>query len=217
MSDIWQDLTDAFNKDMAIDEMQKKYGNTYLMVVPSDGRELLCLYKGWNNGFHHFQDELGMNLKVRYETDCKVICNFPERRLFNTQVAAYEFIRLPTRQFKRGICKDNCRIVSPVLCLWENDSRYPDFSYLKYALNSWYPNDCEQAIKELKDARVSVALSPKFMLSRSVTYQKGVFHLWYMNKLIGLVDKDVVKVKHPLFKQEILDNASLFKPFSLEF
>lgn len=216
MSDIWNDLTDAFSKDMAIDEMQKKYGNTYLVVVPENGKELVCMYKGWESGFHHFTDDLGVRLKIRHETDCKVICKFPERLLFNAERVAYEFIRQPTRQFRRGICKDNCSIHSPVGALWSQPTVQLNHKLIKYALDPKYPTTCEEAIKELVSNRASIALSPRFMLTRSVTRNKDFLPLWYMNKMIGYFKKDTFVVRHPMFRQEVLDNVSLFKPFSLE-
>ena len=91
--DIWNELTDSFNKDMAIDEMRKKYENTYLILIKEDGTESVVMYKYFNEGFHYFKDELNADIKLRHSTQARVVCMFPERRLFNTDKIALEFIK----------------------------------------------------------------------------------------------------------------------------
>jgi len=216
--DIWNDLTDALNKDMAIDEMRKKYENTHLVLIKPDKTEHLVTYKCYDNGFHFFKDELGVDIKLRHETDYKVVCMFPERRLFNHEGVALEFIRLPNRQYKRGVCKDNVRIYSPVRAIWQTDGHPWSLTTLRSALYPEYPATCQEAIDKLKKNEiVSIALNEKFMLSLSFTTAKNAFYLFYCNKVIGTFEKDVFYIKHPLFKQEVLDNIQLFKPYRIEF
>ena len=215
--DIWNELTDSFNKDMAIDEMRKKYENTHLVMIQPDGRENLVTYKGFADGFHFFKDELGVDLKLRHETNVRIACVFPERRLFNTDKMALEFIRLPHRQYRRGICKDNVKIYSPVRQLWSTDGHPWTLPTLRAALYPKYPSCADEAIKELSNNKcISMALNEKFMLSLSFTTKKDYLYLWYCNKCIGYFHKDVFKIEHKLFTQEVLDNAALFKPYRIE-
>ena len=216
--DIWNELTDSFNREMAIDEMKKKYENTHLVLIKPDGSEILVTYKGYSDGLHYFKDELGVNIKVRHETDYRIVCVFPERRLFNTDKAALEFIRLPNRQYRRGICKDNVRIYSPVRALWSSEGSTWSLSTLHDALYPKYPSCAEEVIKQLESKqKLSVALNDKFMISLSFTTKKDHFYLWYCNKCIGYFHKDMFKIEHKLFTQEVLDNATLFKPYRIEF
>jgi len=216
--DIWNELTDSFNKDMAIEEMNKKYSNTHLVLIKPDGKELLVTYKGFSDGFHFFKDELNVDIKLRHETDVRIACVFPERRLFNIKGQALEFIRLPHRQYKRGICKDNIKIYSPVRQLWSTDGHPWNLTTLREALYPKYPASSEEALKQLTEQKcISIALNDKFMLSQSFTNKKDHFYLWYCNKCIGFFHKDIFKIEHKLFTQEILDNVTLFKPYRIEF
>lgn len=217
--DIWNELTDATNKDMAIDEMRKKYENTYLILIKPDSKEELVYYKGFHDGFHLFKDELNVDLKIRHETNTRIICAFPERRLFNSNKMALEFIRLPARQYRRGICKDNVRIYSPVRQMWNNDNYLWTMETLKHAIFPVYPVNIEEAVQKLqKKECVSIALNAKFMVSLNfaTNAKKDLFFLFYCNCCIGSIESNVVKVGHPLFKQEVLDNISLFKPYRIE-
>lgn len=217
--DIWNELTDALNKDMAIDEMRKKYENTFLILIKPDGTEEVVSYKGYSDGFHYFKDELEVSIKLRHETNYRVVCVFPERRMFNHGKQALEFIRLPHRQYRRGICRENVRIYSPVRHLWQQEAHPWTISTLRDALFPTYPENIEKAITQLRNKEViSVALNAKFSLTLNFTnVKKEIFFLFYCNKCVATVEKDVIKVGHPLFKQEILDNISLFKPYRIEF
>ena len=90
---------------------------------------------------------------------------------------------------------------------------------LQHALFPTYPQSIEEAIEKLASKQlVSIALNDKFMLSLNFTTDNKIqFPLFYSNKCIGHVTKEVVKLGHPLFKQELLDNCNLFKPYRIEF
>lgn len=218
MSDIWNELTDSFNKNMAIDEMSKKYLSTYLLLIKENKEEIIVQYKGYHEGYHVFYDTLGVSIKLRHETNIKIVCVFPERKLFNHGGGAYEFVRLPHRQYRRGICKDNAKIVSPVRGLWQTDSVVWDMKMIESAIHSQYPASCEEALNILKQKKAcGVALSEKFMLTQSFTTKSSYFYLFYSSICIGYFEKDIFYIKHPLFKQEVLDNLATFKPYKIEF
>ena len=215
--DIWNELTDSFNKDMAIDEMRKKYENTYLILIKEDGTETLVMYKNFHNGFHYFKDDLNIDIKLRHETKTRIVCTFPERRLFNADKLALEFIRRPLRQYKRGICKENVSIYSPIRQLWGQENHPWTPKTIQQALYPVYPASAKEAIEKLNNKEcVSIALNDKFMLSLSITREYNGFYLWYCNKCIGTFHKDVFKIEHKLFTQEVLDNITLFKPYQIE-
>ncbi len=215
--DIWNELTDSFNKDMAIDEMRKKYENTYLILIKEDGTETVVMYKQFHDNFHYFKDELNIDIKLRHETKTRIVCAFPERRLFNTDNLALEFIRRPVRQYKRGICKENVSIYSPIRHLWGQENHLWTLKTVQQALYPVYPASAKEAIEKLNNKKcVSIALNDKFMLSLSITRGYNGFYLWYCNKCIGTFQKDVFKIEHKLFTQEVLDNITLFKPYQIE-
>jgi len=216
MADIWNDLTDAIGKDMAIQEMQKKYLNTHLTLIKPDGEQLVVYYMGYENDGHMFQDQLGTKIKLKHDTQYKLVCEFPERRLFNHKGTAFEFIRKPNRQNRRGICKDNAMIYSPVRRLFGGDNHNWTIHTLVDALNPAYPT-CEEAVKMLDSQQnLSVALSSKFMLTQPFTKQKE-YYVFYSNVLVGSMKDAVINIKHKLFNQEVLDNLELFKPYKVEF
>lgn len=216
--DIWNDLTDAFNKDMAVSEMAKKYNDTLLLIEKTDGSELLAWYKGFNEGYHWFKDELGTNLRLRHETSSKVTCRFPERCLFNHDHMALEFIRKPNRQNRRGICKDNVSIYSPISRIWHSDPYPWTIATIRDALYPQYPSCCEEAIKRLDSGDMcSIALNQKFMISKSFTKTPNEYYLFYSSVVIGCYIGGTFHIKHSLFTQEVMDNLQLFTPFRVEF
>lgn len=218
MKTIWNDLTDTFTQEFAIDEMAKKYGNTFLVLKPQHTKEpIIAKYKGFNNGTHNFVDELESVIKLNHETETEVICVFPERCLFNIENMALEFIRKPLRQYRRGICSDNVYIYSPVRALWESTGYSWTASTLKHALFPTYPKDCPTALNQLSTpTQLSIALNPKFMLSKSLT-KDPIYHLFYCNVVIGYYEKSIFFIKHPDFKQEVLDNINIFSPYEVQY
>lgn len=218
MHNIWMDLTDAIDNPSSIVEMAKKYNNTYLVLI-SNGKENIVFYKGTQDGLHLFSDIAGVTIKLAQDTAHQLVCVFPERKLFNHKGIALEFIRLSNRQYRRGICKDNTRIYSPVRVLFGGDGHQWNMETLQDALHSTYPANAEEALNELhRNTAISIALSERFMLSLSLEQKyPHRFILFYMNKIIGYFEKDVFFIKHPLFKQEVLDNLTLFKPYRIDF
>ena len=218
MADIWTDLTDAIGKNMSIDEMNKKYQNTFLILkTQKDEKEIIVQYLGYQDDYHQFKDEFGMRIILKHETEQQVICKFPERCLFNHELVAYEFVRLPTRQYKRGICSDNATIYSPVRHFFDSKKITWTIKHLKNALFPWYPTNCQEALETLtSQQRLSIAISPQFMLTQPLTSDKHKYWLFFSNKLIGYFEKDIFYIKHRLFKQEVLDNIHLFKPYQIE-
>lgn len=219
-STIWQNLTDALNKNMSVEEMSKKYLNTFLILKPKEGPPLVACYKGFEDNFFIFYDKHGIKIQLAYETDMEIINKFPERCLFNSNNTALEFVRQPARQYKRGICKDNIIIYSPVKKLFESRNHTWTISTLTHALFPEYPQTCEEAIQKLQDRQVTaIALNPTFMISQSITNNaktKRIFHLWFSNKVIGYWERNTFYIMHDLFKQEVLDNIHLFKPYKIE-
>lgn len=219
-STIWQNLTDALNKNMSVEEMSKKYLNTCLIIQPKTSNPIVAMYKGFEDDFFIFVDEHGMKLQLKNDTDIEIINKFPERCLFNSNRVALEFIRTPARQYKRGICKENVQIYSPVRRLIENRSANWTIQTISHALFPTYPKTCEEAIAQLNaNEVVSIALNETFMLSQNIVSNakaKKLFHLWFSNKVIGYWERGTFHVKHSLFKQEVLDNIHLFKPYKIE-
>lgn len=214
--DIWNDLTDAIGKEMAISEMSKKYLNTYLTLIKPDGKPIIVLYTGYENDGHWFTDPLNTKIKLKHDTTYRLVCEFPERRLFNHKGQALEFVRRPNRQNKRGICKDNAMIYSPVRKLFGGDNHNWTIHTITDALYPEYPS-FEEAIKLLSaNQAISVAISPKFAITHSIT-KHSYYYLFYSNILIGYMNADTIHIKHSLFKQEVLDNINLFKSYKVDF
>lgn len=220
-STVWQNLTDAIGKGMSIDEMGKKYLNTYLVLITPKQEHLMVQYKGYQDGYHILKDENDMTIRLSDNTEANIVCMFPERQLFNYNKVALEFVRLPLRQYKRGICKENITIYSPVRQLLDGRVYNWSIKTLKAALFPEYPENCEQAIQKLLNKEVlSIALNDSFMLSQNFTSlnkTKTLFYLWFKNKVIGFFTKDTFHIKHSLFHQEVLDNIHLLKPYKIEF
>jgi hypothetical protein len=213
----WQDLTDMFNNDAQIEEMVKKYRDCYIFVRPKNREPVLCLYRGYNDGFHRFTDMYGMEIRLLHNTETDVICVHPEKGLFNSPTRMYYFYKLPNRQYRRGVCKDNCSIIDPVYELWV-PKNYFSGNLLYFAFNPHYP-DIQSAMKLLRNREAaSVAFTKDFGLCLSVTGNKDDLFLWYHDTMIGKIDKkDQVTIGNPHFEQEVLDNMKQFGGLEVKF
>ena len=213
----WADLTDAFNDDMQIGEMGKKYINCYLYVKPEGEGPVLCVYKGYIDGFHVFNDPNGMSIRVKHNTKSEIVCVHPEKGLFNARRRMFYYSKLPLRQYKRGICKDNCEIIDPVMSLWTRKT-YLNYDVLEKALQPEYL-PIQTAIEALRSGNLAAcALDKNFGISLSFTKSSNVLFLWYHDTVIGNITKnDVIIIHNEFFEQEVLDNMRVFVPFKVEF
>lgn len=213
----WADLTDSFNNEQQISEMQKKYENCYLFVKPEGKGPILCLYKGYDDGYHKFSDIHGMLIRIHHNTNAEIICLHPEKGLFNAIGRMFYYSKLPNRQYRRGVCKDNCLIVDPVLSLWIEKSFF-NGDVLQYAFNTIYL-PLKEVLQNLRSRlSVSLAFSKDFGISQSITKDRSQLLLWYHDTCIGYItDKDVIVVCNPYFEQEVIDNIKLFAPYKVEF
>lgn len=207
----WKNLTELFNDGQQIEEMAKKYLNTYLFVAPNkDSRGKLCIYRGYNGDFHQFTDEVDGLIKLSQTTDVEVQCIFPNKGLFNDGRRMLYLTHLPNRQFKRGICKENVRIFDPVYYyVTKKENNILDIKRLNNAFKREYPS-CKEAIDLLvSNQAASVAISKDIGFSLSAAKNFKFFHVFYHDCIIGTTDGKKLNVQNPVFMQEIIDNERI--------
>lgn len=214
MAKPWQDLTDMFDSEDCIEEMSKKYKGTYLRIV-AGGKKFLAKYHGWNGNHHVFLDEHGTTLTIADETDVSVTIWMPRRGLYNTKEnGAYIFVRLPWRQYRRGISKESAQVHSMNYTL----------------LSAVNGNALEKVVFELADARLQADTSLDDAILKAGQYgswamnrqwgvtlnvqgeDANVFHLFYEDILVADVVGHEIHIKEQAFQQEVLDDYADWAP-----
>lgn len=92
-----------------IPEWDKKYRNTYVRL---NGK--IVFAKAVDEPYLYFVNADGMDLRIKVDTDQVVDGSFPKIGCITHRNQLGIFTRLPNRQFKKGICSDNCRVLVPM-------------------------------------------------------------------------------------------------------
>lgn len=215
---VWTELTDSFQREQQIEEMNKKYNGCILFITSKHGGTVPAKYNGFSDGYHRFLDVTSMNIVVAHDTNVVVSCGFPEVGLFNLDCRMGYFYRKPARQYKRGPCKDNCGIFDPVLQLWTARELFSITAFAK-AFETRYPSLFDAHLMLQNKERCSVAISRDFGISMSITDNPNFVFLWYHDTCIGTVDFNLglVEVRNKYFDAEVIDHKEIFKPLDVVF
>lgn len=196
-----------------IQEFRKKYENTYLHVQMPDSPEEHLFYlnevvqlRGTNTGVLKLSSEEFGKIQLNMGTAHNLKFKFPEVGVFQFGSDAYFFRREPRRQWRRGLCADNCS-VTPV---W---SEYMgghlglggiNFGMVDSAFKGvWYPYG--EAIKMLAGGKYrSVALIDGFAVALS-SIKECQYVLLYRTIPIARVDVGggIVSMIEPAFEPQI--------------
>ena len=102
----WQDLTDMLGAGDIESEMSKKYKGTLLKIKHKE-KTFHAYYLGYDGNFK-FKDFNGVDINLSINTDIQVTIPAPQKGLYNTPSGVVHLQRSPYRQYKRGLCADNC-------------------------------------------------------------------------------------------------------------
>lgn len=206
---FWEKLTSEQNEDNQRKEFYKKYQSTYMWMKRKEKPPIIVFFTGNDdNGLYTFVHK-GSNIKVAHETDVEIFSYFPKPTLFNHHGQMYWFTRKPARQYRRGLCSDNCSITIPAEIFWNGGSKYRskgiDEQILAELFSPTYL-DIGQAITSLSEDNktISVAISPIFGVSlHNKADNKHI--LWYKTWPIGEIVNDKIVVTFNELRQEVED------------
>ena len=210
-SRVWKNLTDMFTNEDIVNEMTKKYRETWLKL-DYDGKSLLAFYRYYENGYHYFKDETGGELRLSMDTDADIGIFMPRRGLYNTKVGVVFFVRNPYRQYRRGISKDSASVTRLYYILSGhavyNELPYHIWDIAKRELQT--PMTLDQGLQVLKE-KADVALSREFAISLNhLTDDTNTFSLFYEDTYIGKIKDNKISIITPVFYQEVVDNSHIW-------
>lgn len=219
MSNItWEKITDLNHPAQIQEELTKRYKDTWVKITIR-GNSMYGKYRGINeSGQFTFRTLEDMRIELGYDTEADITIEQPDIGLYNTKDNVIMVTALPHRQWKRGICDKNTSACT----------------LLSYAQNKNYNNELNQRINfilkpqpladtlsyaqhVLQDGnRYAIAITREFGLVQNFTSEKQIQLLFYYHINIGYVENNTVYVTKPEFKQEVLDNQTIFNGYEIK-
>lgn len=221
---IWEKLTNTLNhKSETIKEFNRRYHDTILGVRDEETKICQFLkYRYYNedNDKHLFYDQEGLNRFIPHEDISSFLYKktifIPriEKGFFNSYQNRILYItKTPTRQWRRGICEDNYKILNFSNCLNTGTNYktvfYPDiYNILDQQYNNSNIIKKDFGMFEICEVQKHYRISKDFLLTQDVIYPEG-YSLFFHKYLIGHFKKpNDLEVCTNIFFQEVLEELS---------
>lgn len=220
----------SFDDSMLPDknEFAKRYSGSLLMLEGEKVPKGLYKFQGFGYAlgetkyiFTGLEGKLFLNEK----TDASVSVVYPKRGAFNVPHVCMYAARVPSRQWKRGLCSDNVKVFNLVqgrkakaIVAKHTEAALglPNFydSLTEAILNRWYPGTIEEAVSSLKDGdRLSITLDGAWSLSLPWCNKQGNgFPLFYHLNIVGELNENVFRVEEHLI-YDLMDDLIHFGDF----
>lgn len=209
---IWQALTNLHNDGDVNAEMVKKYRNT-ILKIKSGQDTIYARYSGQSkDGYHIFADLFDQTIKIAKNTDMDVSVWFPRKGLYNVISEPNRFVffrRTATRQYRKGVSEDSCKVYDPVLKqISGTHSLYGMNVLLDIAKKREVVRHLDEACLLVQDKvsnTVSVAINYRWGVSASTTQDDSICLLWLYDKAVATIKNGKITFVNPTFIQELLD------------
>lgn len=214
---IWQKLTNLSHSEDVKSEMVKKYRNTILKLVETNGRTVYGRYTGMNRtGLHVFRDLHDNELLIAQDTAVDVRIWYPRRGIYNVEYGNVKrfvyFARTANRQYRRGINEDNTLIQDPVLGMFQLSKNMYDSQILQQISENVHDyRHLDEVIPKLLDPNqniISYAINDRWGITAPLTKDNETCHLWLYRRPIATIKDGHIKFEKPMFTQELLDEKS---------
>lgn len=169
------------------------YQSTYFRVVLPHFKQKIVVY--FRDVIDHqkytfFADtENYKSMILRFDSSLVIDFSLPPVRMFDCNGIVYSFHRVPGRQWSRGVCNKNARIICPLNFMgWS--MQYWTLPILQSAWDSIQAPSLQAAIEEIRNNNlvVSRTFDTNFWVSNHYEANKDLFWLWYNNQSIGSVN-----------------------------
>lgn len=127
---------------------------------------------------------------------------------FNTKTSFNYGIRVPNRQYKRGICEQNYNAIDSIKSLTNKrivTNHLPDV--IKYAYTE--TKSCIlDTIRDLEtQSLLGRVLNKDFAVSLNTFSEENIYLLWYKNKPVAEIypNTESIRIRYKHIKQEIMD------------
>lgn len=204
---FWEKLTLESSTAKQRDEFIRKYRQTFLWLTTPTGVRSLVLFSEYNEelGLYYLKGE-DYTVKIAHNTKAVLEGGFPSTKLINSGNTFLWFCRIPARQYKKGVCSDNCIFYSPVHnSYWASLSRYHNHKNIEEAFCPTY-YDYDVAVEMLKNdkTRIGVAMDSNFALSLHPVSNDKLL-LWYQMYQIAEINNNVISVFNSMLQVEVQD------------
>ncbi len=205
----WEPFVYETNPDNVLFEWDKKFRGTFVRL---NGKIVKTTHV--DNPFIYFQDKDGVDGRVKATTNEVIDISFPKVGCFTYNGSLAVFTRQPARQFRKGICADNSKILLPMHFSRGFGALHPDFPTLTAAFSEKYldPHDLVKTLfsKGIKQNSGGAISCNWGMRTHPISSTKAI--LYFREFAVGEVTDDgkctpVV----PSFRQEIADFNRDFK------
>lgn len=152
------------------------------------------------------------DLVLKFDSSLAIDYSIPKVRMFEHEGSVFSFERLPARQWTRGVCQKNSRIMSPLKTCGIGVPPY-SLKVMKSAWESLPQPSLLLALEKLNLAnQIGVTLTDNFWISESFD-NNMLYMLWYNQFIIGRINPEdhQITVGFPIMKQEVIDYLHITK------
>lgn len=223
---IWEKLTNTSNnKSETIKEFNRRYQDTILGIRNEETKKCKFLkYKYYNtdNNNHLFYTNSEASVYILHEdvsfTSFNKTIFIPkiEKGFYNSFQNRIVYItKTPKRQWRRGVCEDNYKILNFSSCLNTGTNYktvfYPDIFYIleqQYNNNNIKETKRDLNIFEICETFKHHRISKDFLLTQNIIHPEG-YSLFFHKYLVGHFKKpNELEICTNIFFQEILEEIS---------
>lgn len=181
--------------DEILNDFKRRYESTYVMVQePNSSEEMLYLVERIEADehraavFHLFSNEVG-RIKINYGSAHTVKFVPPPVGVFQYGGDALVCFRLPQKQYRRGICSDNCRIYHTATAITREQGQM-DMETISaaFAKKVYQPKEALDILAKGKYR--SVALPDNFSLTLSFSEGSKDYVLFFWTMPVARVNNE---------------------------
>lgn len=207
---FWEKLTLESDPDLQQREFVRKYCETFIWLRIKDKKPILVYFKEYDRDakLYYFIDENKNDIRVAHDTEHAILeASFPSPKFITYDSSLVWFGRIPARQYRKGICRDNVAYIdvltsamrtmtSPIGVGFEiiEETFYPTYLDLDVACSSLY--DSNECTGFAVNANWGVTLDPS---------SDETLLLWNLGKHVAKIrDKSITPLSF-VYDQEVRD------------
>lgn len=199
----WENITLLPTKVEQLEEFRKKFSGTYMFVKSAKLKEKKMIQiQDVDIGqarIYARDAQQDIDYSFLYDSEIELSYAFPSAKLLNIGNNVLYFSRHPARQYYKAPNNQNCSIYHILI-----NTSYTLSQVLQEAYNPTYYS-FETAFNLLKTGDYfGIAIDPQFALTLSPNLD-DLYLLYYIDTVIGYVDKDSITLRNDVFMQEVED------------
>lgn len=212
-------LTDMEDRGQVLDEMQKKYKNTILLLRRKDAPATYVTYRGCSDNQERVYfytlttpDNQYATIEMFYDEEAEVTIPKPELGCYTANGKLVVLQTLPHRQWRKGLCSGNTSIQYVFEPGKHAKSNSFDYCIGEVLLNNQAERTVDDALAYMSKEpnTVGVHITRNFGLIENFFSTDDFVFLYHFKNLIGLVypKENKIVIENKTFLQEVLDTQN---------